>query len=428
MMRNHLSRRTALKGLTLGFCGWSSTSWLPAFADVATATGSKPKSVILIWLNGGPATIDLWDLKPQHENGGPFKEIETAVPGMRISEHLPSLATIASDFSIIRSMSTREGDHSRARIVQSTGYTPQGAIKFPGIGSLVAHELNVANDIPTFVHIGGQPTVSGGGFLGPQFAPFVVGGGRSRANAPGPSNAVLKVEDLAPKAESLQASRLQMQLELQSLSRMPSSSVVDALESARHRAQLLMNPKAAAAFNLDEEDQPVRESYGKGTFGQGCLMARRLVERGVSCVEVTLDGWDSHANNFDQVKELSKQLDRGIASLLKDLRQRGLLQNTLVVCQGEFGRTPRINGQAGRDHWPATWAMMLAGAGIRGGQVVGRTSADGTKLESKPTRTADLLATIFRSIGLDSRKQNISNVGRPIRLADPTGEAVEELL
>lgn len=426
-MRNHLSRRTVIKGLTLGFTGWSTTSWLPALADVASATENKPKSVIMIWLNGGPATIDLWDLKPQHANGGPFREIETAVPGMRISEHLPALATIASDFSIIRSMSTREGDHSRARIVQTTGYTPQGAIKFPGIGSLVAHQFNVTNDIPTFVHIGGQPTVSGGGFLGPQFAPFVVGG-RGRREAQGAMNADLKVEDLAPKSEALQASRLQMQMELQSLSKMPSSSVVDALESARRRAQLLMNPKAAVAFDLDEEDQSVRESYGTGTFGQGCLMARRLVERGVSCVEVALDGWDSHANNFEQVKELSKQLDRGVASLLKDLRQRGLLQETLVVCQGEFGRTPRINGQAGRDHWPATWAMMLAGAGIRGGQVVGSTSADGTKLESKPTRTADLMATIFRSIGLDARKQNISNVGRPIRLADPTGEAVEELL
>ena len=157
-------------------------------------------------------------------------------------------------------------------------------------------------------------------------------------------------------------------------------------------------------------------------------MARRLVERGVSFVEVALDGWNTHANNFERVKDLSQQLDRGAATLLKDLRERGLLQDTLIVCQGEFGRTPRINGQAGRDHWPSTWAMMLAGAGIRGGQVVGKTSADGVSLESKPTHTADLMATIFRSIGLDPRKQNMSNVGRPIRLADPSGEVVEELL
>lgn len=425
MLNQQLTRRTALKGLTLGVC--STTSWLPALADVAAGAGSKPKSVILIWLNGGPATIDLWDLKPGHENGGPFREISTSVAGMQISEHLPSLATMATDFSIVRSMSTREGDHSRARFVSMTGYTPQGAINFPAMGSLVAHEFNVTNDIPTFVHIGSQPAVSGGGFLGPQFAPFVVGGQGRRAGT-APANAALKVHDLAPESETEQARRLRLQRDLQSVSRTPSSSVVDAIDSARDRALRLMNPQAASAFNLDQEDAALREAYGTNTFGQGCLMARRLVERGVSFVEVALDGWDTHANNFDRVKELSQQLDRGTASLLKDLRQRGLLEDTLIVCQGEFGRTPRINGQSGRDHWPATWAMMLAGAGIRGGQVVGRTSKDGAQLESKPVRTADLMTTVFRSIGLDPRKQNMSNVGRPIRLADPNGEAIEGLL
>ncbi|MBI1314848.1 DUF1501 domain-containing protein [bacterium] len=428
MTGRHLSRRTALKGLTLGFCGWSTSSWLPALADVAANTGSKPRSVILIWLNGGPATIDLWDLKPQHDNGGPFREIPTSVPGMRISEYLPSLATMADDFSIIRSMSTREGDHSRARVVSLTGYTPQGAIRFPAIGSLVAHEFNVENDIPSYVHIGGRPTVSGGGFLGPQFAPFVVGG-RSRRGDPDPNNSGLAVADLTPPSEEQQAERLQLQAELRALSNITVSPVVDALDSARNRALRLMNPKAASAFNLEEEeDRSLREAYGIGAFGQGCLMARRLVERGVSFVEVSLDGWDTHSNNFERVTELSLQLDHGCSSLLKDLGQRGLLQDTLVVCQGEFGRTPRINGQVGRDHWPSSWAVMLAGAGIRGGQVVGRTSDDGTEIESEPTRTADLMATIFRGIGLDPRKQNISNVGRPIRLADPDGNAVEELL
>lgn len=426
MLNHPVSRRSAIRSLALGTLGWTTTSWLPALADVAAETGNKPKSVILIWLNGGPATIDLWDLKPQHENGGPFQEIATAVPGMQISEHLPTLATLAAEFSIIRSMSTREGDHSRARVVSMTGYTPQGAIQFPALGSLVSHEFNVTNDIPNYVRVGGQPTVSGGGFLGPQYAPFVVGG-RGRREMPA-ANAVLKVEDLHAESESLLAQRLRLQAELRSVSRMPASPVVDALESASDRALRLMNPRAAAACNLDDEERSLRDSYGTGAFGQGCLLARRLVERGVSFVEVSLDGWDTHANNFDRVKELSQQLDRGMASLLKDLRERGLLKDTLIVCQGEFGRTPRINGQAGRDHWPSTWSVVLAGAGIRGGQVVGSTSQDGIKLASKPTHTADLLATVFRSIGLDPRKQNMSNVGRPIRLADPNGEAIEELL
>ncbi|MFI4850592.1 MAG: DUF1501 domain-containing protein [Gimesia chilikensis] len=425
MVTPPFSRRTALKNMALGVTAWSTSSWLPALADVASATGKKPKSVILIWLNGGPATIDLWDLKPGNQNGGPFRKIDTKVPGMQISEHLPGLAAQAADFSLIRSMSTREGDHSRARFVSMTGYTPQGAIKFPAFGSLVAHEFNVENDIPSYVHIGGRPAISGGGFLGPQFAPFVVGG-RSRRR--GPDNADLKVADLAPVSPDQQAERLQLQSELGSLSTMPTSVVTDALNSARDRALRLMNPQAASVFNLEEEQASVREAYGPGSFGQGCLMARRLVERGVSFVEVSLNGWDTHSNNFERVKELSQQLDRGCASLLNDLRERGLLKDTLVVCQGEFGRTPRINGQDGRDHWPASWAMMLAGAGIRGGQVIGETSADGAEIKSKPTRTADLMATIFRGVGLDPRKQNMSNVGRPIRLADPDGTPLEELL
>jgi hypothetical protein len=427
MNRSRASRRSILKGLTAGLGGWATTSWLPALAEVAVESPQKPKSVILIWLNGGPSTIDLWDLKPGYDHGGPFREIATSVPGMRISEHLPNLASVATEFSLIRSMSTREGDHSRARVASITGYTPQGAIKFPAMGSLVAHEFDVANDIPSYVHIGGQPAVTGGGFLGPQFAPFVVGGG-AQGSAPVDGAASLKVDNLVTGTDSGREFRLGLLTDLRSRSGMGSSPVVDSVESARGRALRLMNPQAAAAFSLDDEPATVRESYGTTTFGQGCLLARRLVERGVSFVEVALDGWDTHANNFEKVKELSQQLDRGVASLFRDLRQRGLLSETLIVCQGEFGRTPRINGQAGRDHWPSTWAVMLGGAGIRGGEIVGGTSRDGSQLESDPTRTADVMATVFQSIGLDPRKQNMSNVGRPIRLADPDGTAIEALL
>lgn len=421
------SRRSFVKGLSVGIGWWQTTSWLPAVADVATQSGGKPKSVILIWLNGGPSTIDLWDLKPGHENGGPFREIATSVPGIRISEHLPNLAGMADDFSLIRSMATREGDHARARVASITGYTPQGAISFPAIGSLVAHEFEAPNDIPPYVHIGGQPAVSSGGFLGPRFAPFVVGGG-VRLPTPDAGAAVLRVENLTAESGPTRDLRLGLLADLSGRSTMGHSPVVESVESARLRALRLMKPEAAAAFALDQEPAKVRESYGATTFGQGCLLARRLVERGVRFVEVTLDGWDTHGNNFEQVKTLSQQLDRGVSSLFRELRERGQLSDTLIVCQGEFGRTPRINGQAGRDHWPATWAVMLGGAGIRGGHVVGKTSPDGGHLESEPTRTGDLMATVFRSIGLDPRKQNMSNVGRPIRLADPDGEPIEELL
>lgn len=427
MQRSLLTRRNVLTHLATGVCGWSTASWLPVLAEDAKQAGQKPKSVILVWLNGGPATIDLWDLKPGHANGGPFQEIETQVAGTRISEHLPLLAGVANDFSLVRSMSTREGDHSRATIVSQTGYTPQGAIQFPALGSLVAHEFNLSNDIPSYVQIGGRQVVAGGGFLGPRYAPFVVGG-RDRRQAQAAGAATLQVDDLMPGSESQQSARLALETELLSLSRLGESPVVDALSAARDRALRLMNPKAASAFRLDEEAAEVREGYGTAAFGQRCLLARRLVERGVSFVEVELDGWDTHSNNFERVKELSLQLDRGLATLLKDLRERGLLEETLVVCQGEFGRTPRINGQSGRDHWPTTWSVLLSGAGIRGGRVVGSTSEDGMAVASEPTRTADLLATVFRGVGLDPRKQNMSNVGRPIRLADPVGNAIEELL
>lgn len=405
---------------------------MPALAAATEASATKPKSVILLWLNGGPATIDLWDLKPGHEHGGPFREIATNVPGTRISEHLPKLASMASDFSIVRSMATREGDHSRARVVGATGYTPQGAIKFPSVGSLVAHEFEDPRlDIPSYVHIGGQPAISNGGFLGPKFAPFVVDGEAQRFNATTqPAN--LSVNDLTPSLEitsNEQVMRLQLLAELRGLSSMASgSSVVDSIDSATDRALRLMRPDAASAFDLEQEDRALREAYGAGTFGQGCLMARRLVERGVRCVEVSLDGWDTHSNNFETVKGLSQQLDHGFATLLSDLSQRGMLEDTLVVCQGEFGRTPKINGQAGRDHWPSSWAVAIAGAAIQGGRVVGSTSDDGVQVESNPTSTCDLMATLFQGIGLDPRKQNMSNVSRPIRLADPEGMPIEELL
>lgn len=432
MFQSSLSRRESLRVMTVSFSGLLTSSWMPAIAAATSSNESKPKSVILLWLNGGPATIDLWDLKPNHENGGPFREIATNVVGTRISEHLPKLASIASDFSIVRSMSTREGDHSRARIVSTTGYTPQGAIKFPALGSLVAHEYaNAAVDIPSYVHIGGSPAVTGGGFLGPKFAPFVVGSESRRFDA-NPPAANLQVNDLAPPTEiSLQhqTHRLQLLSELRELSEIGRGKpVIDSIDSATDRALRLMRPEAAAAFELSEEDATLREAYGPGTFGQGCMMARRLVERGVACVEVSLNGWDTHSNNFETVKGLSQQLDLGFATLLTDLKQRGMLEDTLVVCQGEFGRTPKINGQAGRDHWSSSWAVALAGAGINGGRVVGNTSKDGVDVESDATTTSDLMATLFQSIGLDPRKQNMSNASRPIRLADPEGTAIEGLL
>ena len=189
-----------------------------------------------------------------------------------------------------------------------------------------------------------------------------------------------------------------------------------------------MRPEAAAAFRLDDESEKVRDSYGRGLFGQGCLLARRLVERGVPFVEVSLDGWDTHQDNFERVKVLSGQVDAAYSSLLADLTDRGLLGSTLVVCQGEFGRTPKINGNKGRDHWPQSWAVALAGGGIKCGQAIGKTSDGGTEVTDRPVTVPDLIATVVKSIGIDPMKQNMSNVGRPIRIADPSAKPIKELL
>jgi len=423
-----LTRRGCLRtaAVGLGASAGSLSGWLGALA--ADAPRQPVKSVVVLWLNGGPATIDLWDLKPDHPNGGPFREIETSAPGLRISEHLPRLAQFGTDLSLVRSMSTKEGDHDRATFLLRTGYTPVGAIQFPAVGAVLARELGAeASDLPNFVSIAPARYASsfGGGFLGPQHDPLMLGDAANPAEG-------LKVPDLTRAArvsDAAQRSRLET---LSILERQFSTGrkalAVESVQAATARALRLMRPEAAAAFHLDEESSKTRAAYGNGLFGQGVLLARRLVERGVPFIEVTLDGWDTHQNNFDRVKTLSTTLDSAFAALLGDLRERGLLESTLVVCQGEFGRTPKINGNTGRDHWPASWSVALAGGGIKTGQVIGRTSDDGLTVAEHPVSAPDLIATVARAVGVDPQKQNLSNVGRPIRVAHPDARPVADLL
>ncbi|PQO47687.1 DUF1501 domain-containing protein [Blastopirellula marina] len=426
-----LTRRDYLRMAALGVgLGAGSASWLPTLAAAESTQPQKTsKAVILLWLSGGPATIDMWDLKPGSPNGGEFKEIATATPGLRISEHLPKLAQQSEDLAVIRSMQSKEGDHRRATQFVRTGYTPQGAIKFPTFGSLCSHEIgNREIDLPSFVSIsggrgGGGGGSLGGGFLGPEFSPLVIGGGNDGG---------LSVPNLSRRdgvSEDDQRQRMEMLNKLDARFRQDrSGQVVDALETAADKAVRLMRPEAAAAFRLEDEPDQLRDRYGRNNFGQGCLMARRLVERGITFVEVTLGGWDTHNENFEQVAQLSATLDTAFSTLLADLKSQGLLDSTVVICQGEFGRTPKINGRAGRDHWPHTWATVLAGGGIQGGQAIGATNADGTEVVDRPITVPDVIATVCQQIGIDPKKQNMSNVGRPIRVADPEAKPIEELL
>lgn len=430
------SRRRWLQAVVASSLGVSASGWLPRMASAAADDPARKRSCILLWMNGGPSQTDTFDPKPEHKNGGPFQAISTATPGLFLGEHLPGLAMHSSKLAIVRSMETREGDHGRATFHLRTGNLPQGAIQFPVLGSLVANERQVSHDLPGFVSVTPPrvfaPEAISAGFLGPRFAPLMVGRETQadyRADAGG---GALNVQDLE-RARGIEASRSRDRLELLSELTQEFTKSHPGLGTAGHRtayeqARRLMEPEASGAFNLDQEPAALRDRYGRHRFGQGCLLARRLVERRVPFVEVTLGGWDTHDDNFKKVADLCHVLDPAWSTLLDDLATRGLLEETLVVCMGEFGRTPGINPRQGRDHYPHAWSVVLSGGGVRGGSIAGRTSNDGMIVEDRPVSVPDLLSTVLLALGLDPRKQNMSNVNRPIRLADPDAKPLSEIL
>jgi hypothetical protein len=436
MLHSLLSRRALLRH-GVGACALPLSGWFPALAADAGDHPTRQRSCILLWLNGGPSTIDLWDPKPGHANGGPTRDMATSVPGLRISQHLPRLAKQAEHLAIIRSMSTREGDHGRGTFLMRTGNLPLGPIQYPRLGALLARELSVPSaELPGYVSIMPPPPSPGtlpfasAGFLAPQYAPLVLGEAANR-------------DDLAPD-DVLQVPNLRRQVDVDAANLEARLGLLKELDegfgkgrpgvvTAGHRttveqASRLMTPRAAAAFRLTDEPAQVRDRYGRNLFGQGCLLARRLVERAVPFVEVSLEGWDGHVENFETVSRLGGLLDAAWSALLADLAERGLLDKTLIVCMGEFGRTPRINSASGRDHYPTAWSAVLAGGGIKGGQAFGETSKDGTTVETRPVSAVDLLATVCQALGIDHTKQNLSNVGRPIRIVDKAAKPVREVL
>jgi hypothetical protein len=395
-------------------------------------------------MNGGPSQLDTFDLKPGHANGGPFQEIATDVPGIRLSEHLPAMARWASRLAIVRSMSTKEADHGRASYLVRTGYAQQGAVQYPTFGSLIAKELGQAEAaLPNFISIApyriANKSAYGSGFLGPRFAPFLVGDVTremsQRQEAAGYLDA-LQVADLKPSLplpDARRAARLDLHnwLEKRFADERPDIPA-QSHQTSYQRALRLMQTSAAAAFDLNEGPAKLRDAYGRSLFGHGCLLARRLVQRGVPFVEVSLGGvasggmgWDCHVGNFDTVRRLCAVLDPAWSTLMQDLDDHGLLDSTLVIWMGEFGRTPHINGAAGRDHYPLAWSAVLGGGGIRGGQVVGRTSDSGATVEDRPISVPELLATACRALGIDPHATNPSNVGRPIHLVDYTAQPIE---
>jgi hypothetical protein len=440
-----LSRRDWMKLSAAGVVGYSLSGWIEALAAQAARHPQRHKSCILLWMNGGPSQMDTFDLKPGHENGGPYQEAGTSVSGIRISEHLPKISKFMHKMALVRSMTTKEGDHGRASFLLRTGYLPNGPIKYPSLGALVAKELGEEDSaLPHFVSIAPYRFFNlgayGPGFLGPKYAPLIVADNGLQFQPRGNDyDQALKVQDLQPPKE---ISKEQADARIELLRGLEKDFVAGhpgvsplSHKTAYDRAVRLMRTSASKAFNLAEEKAAIRDAYGRNLFGQGCLLARRLIERGVPFVEVTLGGvnggafgWDTHGQNFDQVKSLSQVLDPAWATLMSDLEARGLLDSTLIVWMGEFGRTPKINPQQGRDHYPNAWSTVLAGGGINGGQVIGKTSTDGTTVEERPVSVPDFLATVCKALGMDPARKNLSNVGRPIRIVDKENLPIKELL
>lgn len=400
----------------------ASSLFLPALTltqsirSQAEEMARRGKAAILLWLSGGPSTIDMWDLKPDRPQSGPFRPIATT-GGAQICEHLPKLARQFRHLSIVRSMSTREADHSRGSYLMHTGYPPMAGLEHPGYGSVIAHELKDARpdlQIPPFVAIG-DPGV-GPGFLGMTWAPFVV-------TADG------QIENLKSPVDS---SRL--------MQRMGTLQVIESAfirqgrgKAAQDHATVLdktlavMTSPQLSAFRIEQESAATRNRYGDHDFGRGCLLARRLVEAGVPFVEVDFGGWDHHDGIFTALEtDMLPRLDEGFGALVQDLAERGMLETTAVICMGEFGRTPRINSTAGRDHWARAWSVVVGGGGFKGGQVIGATNEDGTQVDTAPIASQDLMASVCQALDIPLTTTFTTPSGRPMKIAN-SGRVIEAL-
>ena len=444
-MRPDLDRRefaTAAAGATL--CGW-----LGRLAAVAPE-GKRPKSCVLLWMAGGPSHIDTFDPKPDApaDVRGEFKPIDTSVPGIRVSEHFPRFAKLMKHAAILRGMSTLESDHKLATYHLHTGYQNRGGVvSFPSLGALVARELGKRDvPLPNFVCIGRGPQEAvGAGFLGPNYQPLAV---------TDPVRGLDFIDPAGSRDEFGRQVDLVRQFE-DGFHAKYKSGAGEAHRSALDRAVRLMSAEQKQAFDLSREPDAVREAYGRpgrpgagpgkpgadgktgggqpGSFGQGCLMARRLVEAGVPFVEVVMGdgvGWDTHRDNFPRTRALSLECDTALAALVEDLDRRGLLDTTLVVWMGEFGRTPQCTG-GGRNHWSRAWSSVLVGGGIKGGQVVGRTDRDAAAVVDRPIGVTDFLGTVCTVLGIDyTRKNHPPGVDRPIPIVDTSKgvKVVSELL
>jgi hypothetical protein len=421
---NALSRRSFLKtgvqaGLLTGL-GLSMTE-LFALQSADAAPGADPgtaSAAVLIWLGGGPSHLDTFDLKPDapKEIRGAFNPIETSVKGVRIGEHLPLLARQMDKVTLIRSMTTNEAAHERGTHYMMTGFEPLPGFGVPSYGSVAAKFLPARTALPPYIAVPSEVAYGGAGFLGAALDPFCPGGD--------PNDGGFRVRDME-LAGGVTIERMQRRRALREavdsvFSRFEKGSDrVRTVNSFYQRAYaLLASPEARAAFDMNQEKNEVRDAYGRNAFGQSLLLARRLVAGGVRFVTVQHGGWDTHNNAFDALKNgVLPSFDRGLATFLADLKDHGLLQKTLVIVMGEFGRTPIINRDGGRDHHPRCFSVLLAGGGIKAGTVIGASDAKGFEPAERPVRPEELSATIYQCLGIDYTQSISSPEGVRVTLS-----------
>ena len=415
-----LNRRGFLRTAGLAGAAWL-TPVSHLLARAAEAPG-KPRdhaqSIIMLWLQGGPSQLETFDPQPNTRIAGGGGAIDTAVKGVQLASGFGRLAEEMASISLIRSMTSKEGDHERGTYAMKTGFRPDPTVVHPSIGAICCHELDATGtDIPRHISILPGQWPARGGYLGDQYNAFRIEDPAARvpdtSSVVPPERDKERLKDLDVVESAFAAGRKKR------------------AEATMHRetvngALKMMTSEQLKAFDVMKESAALRQSYGDSAFGRGCLAARRLIEVGVRCVEVTLGGWDTHANNHATVADLLKTLDPAFSTLIRDLRERGLLERTVVMCGGEFGRTPNVNAVGGRDHWPNGFSVALAGGGLRGGQVIGATDPEGKPEPSDPVKVPDLHATLLTAVGIDPATLNQTPIGRTVKFSE--GTAVAALL
>jgi hypothetical protein len=408
----------------LGLLAAGGASWLTPVAEIlareadAAPAREPAQSLIFLWLAGGPSQLDTFDPHPGKAIAGDCGAVATTLGGVQLADGYPRLAEQMQHVALIRSVVSKEGDHERGTYFVKTGYQPNPAVVHPSIGAICCHQLPVGQtEIPRHISILPNQWPGQGGLLGKQFDAFKTGD---------PAN---KVPDITSPVGLDRAARRQADLAVieNSFAR-GRQRLADATLHRRtiDDARRMMTSEQLKAFEVGLEPAALRESYGDTPFGRGCLAARRLIEVGVRCVEVTLGGWDSHVNNHKIQGDLAGTLDPALSGLLADLRERDLLDKTIVVCGGEFGRTPQINRLDGRDHWQYGFSMLLAGGRLRRGVVIGATDPEGGKTVEDPQSVPDIHATVLSALGIDPEHEEIAPVGRPIQFSE--GKPIERLL